>query len=49
MEDYSSLFEDEDFFVEHLLTSPEEEKSKQTRTYLIKDKITKELACYFSM
>ncbi len=76
MADYSSLFEDEDFTVEHLLASPEnesliqsfsvgndamgleiflkevaeqEEKGKQTRTYLIKDKFTKELVCYFSM
>lgn len=76
MEGYNSLFEDEDFIVEHLFSAPEneslirtfsvsndamgleiflkevaplEESSKQTRTYLIKDKFTKELVCYFSM
>ena len=76
MEDYRSLFEDEDFIVEHLLESPEnlelirsfsvgnaamgleiflkaaaerEEEEKQTRTYLVKDKFSGELACYFSL
>ncbi|MCR5725218.1 MAG: hypothetical protein K6G80_09060 [Treponema sp.] len=76
MADYSTLFTDDDFIVEHLFESPDnllliqsfsvgndaaglemflkgvaerEEKEKQTRTYLIKDKITGELACYFSL
>lgn len=29
--------------------SAQEENEKQTRTYLIKDRTTGELACYFSM
>lgn len=76
MEDYSRLFEDDDFVVEHLFSSPENEKliqdfsvgndamglelflktvaaqeenEKPTRTYLIKDRYTGELACYFSV
>lgn len=76
MEDYSTLFADEDFIVEHIFQSPEnkelvktfsvsndakglelylkevaeiEESDKQTRTYLIKDKYSGELACYFSL
>lgn len=76
MEDCSALFLDEDFIVEHIFQSDEnqkliksftvgndaiglelylkevagkEELDKQTRTYLIKDKFSKELACYFSL
>ncbi|MCH5149786.1 MAG: hypothetical protein J1G30_03885 [Spirochaetales bacterium] len=76
MEDYSTLFADEDFIVEHIFQSPEnrkliktfsvsngaeglelylkevaeiEETEKQARTYLIKDRYSGELACYFSL
>ncbi len=76
MEDYSELFSDEDFVVEHLFQSDgntaliksfsvgndamglelylkevaeKEESEKQARTYLIKDKFSNELVCYFSL
>ena len=76
MEDYSALFKDQNFVVEHLLGSPAnrdlirsfsvgknatglelflkesaemEELEKQSRTYLVKDRFTGELACYFSL